>query len=388
MKKKLLKQLTLVLFVILFADNLSAQEKVLSGTVTSDTGLPLSGVSVMIEGSSIGVLTDDKGYFTLQLSGKNPAIVFSYTGMATQRVKYLNQRVLDIVMKQDETSLSEVVVTAVGLERSKKSLGYSATVIGGTPLTQARETNIINSLKGRVAGVFVNQGAGGAGSSSYVVIRGAKSFSSAKNQPLYVVDGVPILNETSVKEQGGSQFDFGDGVSNINPDDVETMTVLKGPNASSLYGSRGANGVILITTKKGKSGKGVRVELNSNATFENPNSVPKFQRTWGGGYDDDYASFEEVTLPDGSKASMWPNWLIDNWGGKLDGRPIVFQDIPDAKPIPYTAISDKDLLKFFNTGKTYTNSLTLSGCNNGTTYSVSASNLDNMGITPNSELNR
>lgn len=388
MKKKLLKQLTIVLFVILFANNVSAQEKILPGTVTAETGLPLPGVSVAIEGTSAGVLTDEKGYFALQLSGKNPVIVFSYTGMTTQRVKYVNQSILNIAMKQEEASLSEVVVTAVGLERSKKSLGYSATVIGGAPLAQARETNIINSLKGRVAGVFVNQGAGGAGSSSYVVIRGAKSFSSAKNQPLYVVDGVPILNETSVREQGGSQFDFGDGVSNINPDDVETMTVLKGPNASSLYGSRGANGVILITTKKGKSGKGIKVEFNSNATFESPNSVPKFQRTWGGGYDDDYASFNEVTLPDGSKASQWPNWLLDNWGGKLDGRQIVFQDIPDAKPIPYTAISDKDLLKFFNTGKTYTNSLTVSGGNNGTTYRVSASNLDNKGITPNSELNR
>ncbi|MEO6719845.1 MAG: SusC/RagA family TonB-linked outer membrane protein [Ferruginibacter sp.] len=387
-KKSLIRQFAVMLLVILFVNNLSAQEKSLSGQVTSETGLPLSGASVMIEGSSSGVLTDDKGSFTLPVTGKHPVIIFSFTGMATQRVKYLDQGVLNIKMAKEETSLSEVVVTAVGLERSKKSLGYSATVISGTPMAQARETNVINSLKGRVAGVFINQGAGGAGSSSYVVIRGAKSFSSAKNQPLYVVDGVPILNETSVREQGGSQFDFGDGVSNINPDDVETMTILKGPNASSLYGSRGANGVILITTKKGKSGKGVRVEFNSNATFENPNSVPKFQRTWGGGYDDDYASFDDVTLSDGTKASMWPNWLIDNWGGKLDGRPIVFQDIPDAKPIAYTAISDKDLLKFFNTGKTYTNSLTLSGGNSGTTYRVSASNMDTKGITPNSELNR
>ena len=154
MKRKLLiKQLTLVLFVILFANTLSAQEITLPGTVTSETGLPLSGVSVMIEGSSTGMLTDDKGYFTLHLSGKNPVIIFSYTGMITQKVKYANQTVLNIAMKQDERSLSDVVVTAVGLERSKKSLGYSATVIGGAPLAQARETNIINSLKGRVAGV-------------------------------------------------------------------------------------------------------------------------------------------------------------------------------------------------------------------------------------------
>ncbi|MEP7256938.1 MAG: SusC/RagA family TonB-linked outer membrane protein [Flavitalea sp.] len=364
-------------------------DTVISGRVlSSGDKSPLTGASVMIKENGKGVFTDINGIFKLPAFNGNETILISYTGYVTQEIKINGRTTVNVSLVQDDNKMSEVVVTAMGVERQKKSLGFSATVIDAKPLAETRETNILNSLKGRVAGVYVNQGAGGAGSASYVVIRGAHSFNSGKNQPLYIVDGIPITNESNVKENGGSQFDFGDGVSNINPDDVESMTVLKGPNASSLYGSRGANGVILITTKKGKAGKGARVSLNSNATFERPNSIPKFQRTWGGGYDDDYASFDEVTLADGSKASSWPNWLIDNWGGKLDGRPIVFQNIPNEKPIPYTAISDKELMKFFNTGKTYTNSLTMSGGNEATTYRVSASNLDNSGITPNSELHR
>jgi TonB-linked SusC/RagA family outer membrane protein len=391
MKKKFLLMRGMITFLILLliAGTSFGQSRTITGTVTTEgDNKPLAGVSVTIKGADRGTVTDEAGKYRIAVQPDTRQIIFSYTGYLTQEVNIDNRTSINATLAADDSKqLSEVVVTAMGLERQKKSLGYSATVVSGAPLAQARETNIINSLKGRVAGVYINQGAGGASSSSYVVIRGAKSFNSAKNQPLYVVDGVPILNESNVKEQGGSQFDFGDGISNINPDDVESMTVLKGPNAASLYGSRGANGVILITTKKGKAG-GMRVSVNSNATFEQPNTVPKFQRVWGGGYDDDYASFTEKTLSDGTKAWEWPNWLIDNWGGKLDGRPIVFQNIPDAAPIPYTAIGDKELLKFFNTGKTFTNSISLSGGSNGTTYHVSVADLENSGITPRDELSR
>ncbi len=361
--------------------------RTIKGVVTDEKGAALSNVSVVVKSTGSGTATNGKGEFTIDVQ-PGDVLIFSAIGYKTVSVTIGAEVTLSIKLLLEIAEVNEVVVTAIGVERQKKSLGYATTVVSGAPLAEVRETNIINSLSGRVAGVYVNQGAGGAGSAAYVVIRGAKSFNTAKNQPLYVVDGIPILNESNVREQGGAQFDFGDGISNINPDDVESITVLKGPNASSLYGSRGANGVILVTTKKGKSGKGVNVSFNSNATFEKPNTIPKFQRTWGGGYDDDYSSLEEVTLADGTKAWRWPNWLIDNWGGKLDGRPIVFQDIPDAAPIPYTAISDKELMKFFNTGQTFTNSLTLSGGNSATTYRVSASNMDNKGITPRSGLNR
>lgn len=384
-----MRSMITALILLIIAGTSFGQSRTITGTVTTEgDNKPLAGVSVTIKGADRGTVTDEAGKYRISVLPTARQVIFSYTGYLTQEISIDNRTTINTTLVADDSKqLSEVVVTAMGLERQKKSLGYSATVVNGAPLAQARETNIINSLKGRVAGVYINQGAGGASSSSYVVIRGAKSFNSAKNQPLYVVDGVPILNESNVKEQGGSQFDFGDGISNINPDDVESMTVLKGPNAASLYGSRGANGVILITTKKGKSG-GMRVTFNSNATFEQPNTVPKFQRVWGGGYDDDYASFTEKTLPDGTQAWEWPNWLIDNWGGKLDGRPIVFQNIPDAAPIPYTAISDKELMKFFNTGKTFTNSVSISGGNNGTTYHVSAADMENSGITPRDELSR
>lgn len=368
------------------ADSSMLSQKI-GGTVTDENGVALSGVSVVIKATGSGTSTNSKGEFTLEAQ-QGDIITFSIVGYKPVTLTVGTSVTLSVKMSVEITEVNEVVVTAIGVERQKKSLGYAATVVSGAPLAEVRETNVINSLTGRVAGVYINQGAGGAGSAAYVVIRGAKSFNTAKNQPLYVVDGIPILNESNVREQGGAQFDFGDGISNINPDDIESITVLKGPNASSLYGARGANGVILVTTKKGKSGKGVNVNFNSNATFEKPNSVPKFQRTWGGGYDDDYSSLEEVTLGDGTKAWRWPNWLIDNWGGKLDGRPIVFQNIPDADPIPYTAISDKELLKFFNTGTTFTNSLTLSGGNDAALYRVSASNMDNKGITPRSALKR
>lgn len=367
-------------------DSITAVQQI-SGIVTDENGVALGGVSVLVKSTGNGSSTNSKGAFTIDAQPGDD-VTFSAVGYKPVTVRIGTSNSLTIKLSLEVAEINEVVVTAIGVERQKKSLGYATTVVNGAPLAEARESNVINSLTGRVAGVYINQGAGGAGSAAYVVIRGAKSFNTAKNQPLYVVDGIPILNESNVKEQGGAQFDFGDGISNINPDDVESITVLKGPNASSLYGARGANGVILVTTKKGKSGKGVSLSFNSNATFEKPNSVPKFQRTWGGGYDDDYSSLEEVTLPDGSTAWRWPNWLIDNWGGKLDGRPIVFQNIPDAAPIPYTAISDKELLKFFNTGTTFTNSLTLSGGNEASTYRVSASNMDNRGITPRSGLTR
>jgi len=356
--------------------------------INEEDNTPLEGASVIVEGETKGVVTDMNGNYSINVPSQNATLVFSFTGFVSQKVKIAAQQTINVSLVREDNKLAEIVVTAMGVERQKKSLGFSATVVNAEPMAETRETNIINSLKGRVAGVHINQGAGGAGSASYVAIRGIHSFNTAKNQPLYVVDGVPILNESSVRETGGSQFDFGDGVSNINPDDVESMTVLKGPNASSLFGSRGANGVILITTKKGKAGKGVKVAFNSNATFEKPNSIPKFQRVWGGGYEDGYAELEESTAPDGSTAWKWPNWLIDNWGGKLDGRPIIFQDMPGEDPIPYTAIGDKELMKFFNTGKTFTNSLTLSGGNDASTYRVSASNLENNGITPNSTLKR
>ncbi|MEP7258176.1 MAG: SusC/RagA family TonB-linked outer membrane protein [Flavitalea sp.] len=360
---------------------------IVSGNVSSAAdGNPLAGVSVMIKGTTTGVVTDASGKYALSIPSGNTIIIFSYTGYITQEVKAGNHTQINIQLAADVKQLGQIVVTAFGVERKKKALGYSAQVIDGKELTEARETNIVNSLKGKVAGVHVNPTTGGAGGSSFVMIRGNSSL-SGNGQPLYVVDGVPIDNQTLDATRFYDRKDYGDGINNINPDDVENVTVLKGPAAASLYGARGANGVILITTKKGVKRKGVGINFNSNATMETPNVIPKFQTKWGGGYEDNYNSFSDVQI-NGQTYSQWPTWLNTEWGGKMDGRQLVFQAFPELGPITYTSQAEDNIKKFYQAGSTITNTIGASGGNESVSYRVSASDMHNTGIVPGNTLKR
>jgi len=258
--------------------NIVAQEKSISGTVTAD-GTPLPGVSVVVQGTTRGAETDFDGKYSIQVS-VGEVLNFSFIGMKTVSITVGASDIIDVVLEEDAASLDEVIVTALGIKKERKALTYSAQDVKGDELTRVKDANPINSISGKVAGIAVNRSASGSGGSVKVTIRG--NSSTRNNQPLYVIDGLPILNTTSSQPNSvfgdiaGGNRDGGDAVSLINPDDIESMTVLKGASASALYGSQGANGVILITTKKGKEGKAT-VIISSNTTFEKVTNLPDFQ---------------------------------------------------------------------------------------------------------------
>lgn len=247
---KKLANLTLVAMFAVFALNAQERDLSITGVVTDTDGVPLPGVSIVEVGTVNGTQTDFDGSYSIEVP-VGSTLRFSYLGMKTETRTVGTATILNIKMQEDLNQLSEVVVTALGIEKSKKALGYSAQEIDGDAFSEARETNIASSLAGKVAGVHVSNIATGAGGSSRVVIRGNSSI-SGNDAPLYVVDGIPIDNQNiDPADYAAGGVDYGDGISGINPDDVESMTVLKGPNAAALYGARAANGVILITTKTG-----------------------------------------------------------------------------------------------------------------------------------------
>ena len=362
-----------------------SQQSTVTGTVRSVEEGALPGVNVLIKGTARGTTTDSNGSYDIQVSGEE-TLVFSFIGYIQQEVPVNGRSVIDIVLQSDTRQLEEVVVTAFGIEREKKALGYSVQEVKTEQLAVARETNVVNSLKGRVAGIHINPSTSGPGGSAYVVIRGNSSL-TGNNQPLYVVDGIPIDNQTLDAPSSFSGYDYGDGIGNINPDDIANISVLKGPSAAAMYGARGANGVILITTKTGGTRKGIGVDINSNYTFENANVNPTFQNTWGGGYDDNYAMFGTETI-DGQEVSVWPGWLLDQWGGRMDGRPIIYDYARDWGVKSYTPQPVENIENFYRTGTTFTNTVSISGGNEKGSARLSISDMSNESIVPNSSLER
>ncbi|MCD9019419.1 SusC/RagA family TonB-linked outer membrane protein [Parachryseolinea silvisoli] len=369
MKKSLLGLVTLLLLA-----SVSAYAQTVTGKVTSATdGAPIPGVSVIIKGTSVGTSTDTEGKFTLTApSAANDVLVISFIGFATQEISVQDRTNIDVVLKEDATELNEVVVTALGIERDRKSLGYSVTEVKGEQFTQAREINVANSLVGKVAGVNVSSINGGPGSSTSVLIRGVSSLTQT-NQPLYVINGVPMSNESNkLKDQWVNEPDKGDGISNLNPDDIESMTVLKGGAAAALYGSRAKAGVILITTKSGK-GEGT-VEWNSNFVMENIIDLTDWQQTYGQGANGIKPVSQAAALDAGG----------NSWGGLLDGTDVVNFD---GVARPYVAHKD-NMKEFYRTGSTFTNTVSFSKGFAGGGIRMSASDLHNKSVVPYSGLKR
>ncbi|MDC6366816.1 MULTISPECIES: SusC/RagA family TonB-linked outer membrane protein [Flavobacteriaceae] len=374
--------LFILFFSLCFAFS-HAQERTVSGTVTAD-GLPLSGVNVIVVGRSAGTMTDFDGNYEIKVSGDDTSLEFSYLGFETQVVTIGDRSQIDVEMIESSTKLDEVVVTALGIEREKKALGYSAQEISGESLVEAREVSVANSLKGKVAGVFVASGSGGVGGSTFVQIRGSSSL-SGNNQPLYVIDGIPMSNDNLNQTNIFAGRDFGDGIKDLNADDIESISVLKGPNAAALYGTRGANGVILITTKKSKKNQSLGITYNSNATLETINVIPKFQNSYGSGYGDTFGfattTYEGVEYPVQGGG-------VDNWGGKFDDRLIIINSMRDLGPVPYSAQPADNVRDFYQTGSTFTNSLAVDGGTEKVNYRVSASLLKSNGVIPNMTFDR
>ena len=377
--------ITTGIFIIAIQGAGFAQDKSISGTVTtSDDGSALPGVNIIVKGTLTGTTTDSNGKYTLR-APDDATLVFSFIGYGAQEVAVSGRTIVDVPMDVDIKSLSEVVITAFGIEKEKKAIGFSTQELAQKDLTDARDVNLANYLTGKVSGVQVSMSASGVGGSSKVTIRGFSSL-TGENQPLYVVDGIPLDNtkygEGQVYTNGR---DFGDGIGNINPQDIESINVLKGPNATSLYGSRGANGVILITTKTGKAGKGIAVEINSNVTIDKLNLFPELQNKYMTGYEDlniygGVVNIGGVDYPD------IPSWHFESMGPPMDGRlmanPFIFPGDPPStfKLLPQP---DNNARDFFETGVVTNNSIAVSGGTEKSSSRLSINNMTIKGIIPN-----
>ncbi|MCT4586310.1 MAG: SusC/RagA family TonB-linked outer membrane protein [Carboxylicivirga sp.] len=370
-----LKRCLLLITTLIFGAYIYAQNLTVSGTVTStEDGQPVPGVSVVQKGTTNGTITDVSGVYTINVP-QGAILVFSFVGMDTQEIQ-VTSTTINVAMVADVIGMDEVVVTALGVSREKKALGYAVSELGGEELTTVKDPNVINSLSGKVAGVNITQSTSGPGGGSRVIIRGNNSI-TGNNQPLYVVDGVPIDNSGAGSAAGGgtgeyARSDYGTGISDINPDDIESMTVLKGPNAAALYGSRAGNGVILITTKKGSSRKGLGVSVSSSYTFDNPLLLPEFQNQYGQG-----SQGNVPTNIDDLKGS-------GSWGPMFDGS-----DQPYWTGVnkPYRAQPD-NVKDFFETGSQFINTIALEGGNENANLRFSYTNNATSGILPNSEMDR
>ncbi|MCB0373882.1 MAG: TonB-dependent receptor plug domain-containing protein, partial [Muricauda sp.] len=270
-----------VVFAVLFSmQGLLAQT--ITGTVSDEMGTPLPAVNIVEKGTNNGVTSDFDGNYSITVSDSGATLVFSYLGFKSYETPISGRSTINVTLEEDTQLLDEVVVTALGISREKKSLGYAVTEVESEEINTVKDYNVANSLVGKVAGLVVNQ-SGGVGSGSRIVLRGNNSI-TGNNQALIVVDGIPI--DMSDTESGGSVYSSsvtGGGITDLNPEDIESVSVLKGPNAAALYGSRAASGVLLITTKKGSKGQGLGISFNSNVTLENPMFLPDYQNEYGQG---------------------------------------------------------------------------------------------------------
>ena len=390
---------TVLIFV---ADELGIEQVFLvTGKVMDENGVALSGVSVSVKGTQQSTMTNSSGDFQISLP-KNTGItlVFSYIGYENQELPINNQSTVDVFLKEDIKDLEEVVVTALGISREKRSLGYSTQKLDGAELTESPASNFVNNISGKIAGVQIS-GSGSVGGSSRITIRGESSLNMQGNQPLFVIDGVPIGNDAVVGSSGLA--DYGNSSAEVNPADIESMNVLKGPAAAALYGSRAANGAIVITTKKGSAGQGMDISFNSYYFVEEVAWLPKFQNQFGQGRDGVYKGSNF-----GASWSVYPDGDQDgsdeSWGPRLDngtmekqfnspttngfrGGDVAINNRGDVIATPW--ISHPNNIKdFFDTGGKAYNNLAFSGGNDKGVYRLSLSALNEKGTIPNNDLDR
>ena len=418
------KKLLLTIFTLLVSISFYAQNTSIIGII-SDGEFPLPGASVTVVHTTLGANTDFDGNFKLdKVNSGKITLSISFIGYETKRIEITvkdgeTKNIGTVVLTPLSEQLSEIVVTALGIKKEEKSLGYAVSTLKPKEFSEAKETNLVNALNGKVAGVQITNGSTGVGSSSRVIIRGEVSLNSGKNEPLFVVDGVPINNKTylnTIQNTGGSEMqevDYGNGASEINADDIESMSVLKGASATALYGSRGANGVILITTKTAKRNKKLQVTVTTGLTLENVLRLPKYQNKYGQGWEGD---FEYV---DGLNNAFGSNDQEDvSWGPLATGQLITQFDSPTTGGLragdifargwvrnpdgtitsPTVAPNDviatpfvtrpNNIENFFRTGHTSTLSTSVGFGGEKSDVSFSFGVLDSEGIIPNTDLNR
>jgi len=383
-----MKKLSLLLLTVLIAASSMFAQRTVRGTVMDEKGAPLPGATVVIkENPTVGTITDRDGKFSLSVDVSVKSLVASFIGYTTQEVELGASNELKITLLPG-VMLEDIVVTSLGVPKEKKSLGYAVQDLQGEEIAKAKETNIINSLAGKIAGVQITNSSGAVGSSSRIVIRGANSLKS-NSQPLFVVDGVPFLN-TEFSGDGTNGVNRGNGSIDINPDDIENVTVLKGPNAAALYGSLAANGVVLITTKSGAlTGKpyrkGLGIELNNSTTFENPLRLPSYQNGYGQG------SGGEFLYVDGANGGI-NDGVDESWGPKLDAGLLIPQynsPVVDGvrQPTPWVS-SPNNVKDFLETGLTTTTNLALSGASAFGNFRLAFTNMNQKGMVPNTDYHK
>jgi len=349
-----------------------AQAQSISGTVVAkSSGAPLAGVTVEVNGTNKRSVSDANGHFSIDAT-PHSILIFSYVGYAIQQLNTdsINGDI-QVQLLTSDNSLDAVVVTALGVSKAKKSLGYATQELKSKDIAEAKETNIVNALAGKVAGVRVTNTQGDMGSSR-IVIRGETSI-AGNNQPLFVVDGIPVDN--SQLGAGGSR-DYRNAIADINPEDIESISVLKGPNAAALYGSRAAQGVIIIKTKTGKSKQGVGVTINSNTTFSNLLILPDYQNTFGQG------SEGKFSYVDGKGGGV-NDGVDESWGPRLDGQ-LIPQFYSNGTPVPFVA-HPNNVRDYFKTGSTFSNGVALAGAGDKHDYRISFNNEKQYGVVPNSQ---
>jgi len=415
-----MRKFTIFLALMLFIGlQVAHAQRTISGKVTSsDDGSGIPGATVLVKGTAVGAITDIDGKFSLTVPKDKDILLISYVGMVTKEVTLGTDNVVNVVLEPSVQELEGVVVTALGIPREKKSLGYATQEVKGGDLNIVKTDNFVNGLSGRVAGVQVKTTTNMGGSTN-VLLRGSKSL-TGNNQALFVIDGVPVNNDitnSTSQQQAGTGYDFGNAASDINPEDIDNINVLKGSAATALYGSRAANGVIMITTKKGvkaagEQRKGIGVTFNTSAQvgIVDKSTMVEYQKDYGEGYGQYYDGpggywYMRYINADGtitvdpkdpatSKLTQWAVTSEDaSYGAKFDGKPVYQWDAVDPespnylKATPWKA-ADNGPITFFENASTFVNSLAIENSFKGGNYRMSYTNFTQNGIMPNSKLTK
>lgn len=384
-----MKNFLLLYFITLFGA--FAQEKTVRGKVTaSDDGLSLAGVNVVVKGTGKGAITNENGEFSVS-ADNGKVLVISFLGYQTQEVAVTSTDFIQVTLQLENRAFDDVVVTALGISREKRSVGYAVQEVKSKEF-ETRPTNALGAISGKIAGLQIIPSGGNMGGSTRVLLRGINSI-TGNNQPLFVIDGTPIDNSdlnTSSTVNGSAGKDVGNLLQDINPDDIENISVLKGPSAAALYGSRAANGVILVTTKKGTGKDRIEVSLNTGLDFENVARLPKRQQTYGQGYSQ---VFQTANI-NGSEYKIVDYASDESWGPKLDGTPVLqWYNLDPENADQYLKTTPwlypkNDVNYFFRTGVANTNNLAISASSGATNYRLSYTNKNVSGTVPNSSLGR
>ena len=385
MRKRLIPSFHFFSFLFVFlglTTTMMAQQEI-SGSVSDENGDPIIGASITVKNSISGTITDEMGQYSLKLYNEEKTVTFSYFGFDSQTIDVKGQALVNVVLKASDMQLDEVVITALGVSREERALGYAVQGLKSKDIASVPAANAVDNISGKLAGVYITGGSAGPTASSNVTIRGQTSL-NGNSQALFIVNGVPITNglfSPGDGLNGSSTIDFGNGAQIINSYDIENISVLKGPAAAALYGSRAANGVIYVTTKNGKNSEGWGISVNSNTVFETPLKLPKFQDQFGNGGYGKY-SYNSGTAYTGDYFDAFG----ENWGPRTNGQ-LIKQWDSNGEAVPFEA-APNNMKNFFQTGMTTNNNISISNADENGDFRFSATQLNRRGIIPNTDLNR